>query len=182
MPDPRRGREDEWCGPGRPPPDSRSGRSTTLRTPRARSRTSDGPDHAKVAFLDQVEQETARISVVARDRHNEPEVRLDQLILGVLAPLVLEATKLALLGRGQKRTVVYLGHVELESIVQIKPEGSSSSVAAAASSPALTTASLALPPFDLGLTSSSLGSPLACPTSSRVLGSALCATVWLSAP
>ena len=76
----------------------------------------DRADQAEVALLDQVEQRHAGLRVVARDRHHEPEVRLDQLALGGLVALVLAAGELALLGRREQRPVADLADVELERV------------------------------------------------------------------
>jgi hypothetical protein len=77
-------------------------------------------DQAQVALLDQIEQRDARLRVVARDRHDEPEVRLDQLALRVLVPLVLPARELALLGGRQERAVADRADVELERILRLR--------------------------------------------------------------
>src|SRR6185503_1320085 len=44
----------------------------------------DRADQAEVALLDQVEEQHPAPDVVLRDRHDEPQVRLDQLALGEL--------------------------------------------------------------------------------------------------
>ena len=59
----------------------------------------DRADQAEVALLDQVEQRDAGLRVVARDRHHEPEVRLDQLALGGLVALVLAGGRARAPGR-----------------------------------------------------------------------------------
>ena len=76
----------------------------------------DRPDQAEVPLLDQVEQRDAGLRVVARDRHHEPEVRLDQLSLCGLVALVLAARELALLLRREQAPVADLADVELEGI------------------------------------------------------------------
>src|SRR2546426_1561637 len=54
------------------------------------------------------------LGVVARDRHHESEVRLDQLLLGLLVALVLAPGELALLRGRQEGTVADRADVELE--------------------------------------------------------------------
>ena len=54
---------------------------------------------AEVALLDQVEQGQAGRLVLLGDRHDEPQVRLHELTLGLFA-LAGDAAQLALLGRG----------------------------------------------------------------------------------
>src|SRR5262249_31787770 len=78
----------------------------------------DRPDQAEVPLLDQVEQGDARLRVVARYRHYEPEVRLDQLLLRLLVALILSAGQLALLGGGQQRAVADRADVELQRILR----------------------------------------------------------------
>ena len=55
---------------------------------------------AEVALLDEVEQRQAGGLVLLGDRHDEAQVRLDELALGLLA-LAGGAAQLALLGRGE---------------------------------------------------------------------------------
>ena len=83
----------------------------------------DRADQAEVALLDQVEQRHAGLRVVARDRHHEPEVRLDQLSLRRLVALVLAPGELALLGGCQQAAVADLAHVELEGILRRLGDG-----------------------------------------------------------
>ena len=78
----------------------------------------DRADEAEVALLDQVEERDARVHVVARDRHDEAEVALDQAPLRGLVALVLAPRELALLGRRQERAVADLADVELERILR----------------------------------------------------------------
>ena len=60
----------------------------------------DGVHQAEVALLDQVEQRQAGRLVLLGDRHDEAQVRLHELALGLLA-LAGGAAQLALLGGGQ---------------------------------------------------------------------------------
>jgi hypothetical protein len=76
----------------------------------------DRPDQAEVALLDQVEERHAGLRVVARDRHHETQVRLDQLPLRGLVAEVLEPRELALLRGGQQRAVADLADVQLEGV------------------------------------------------------------------
>ena len=105
----------------------------------------DRADQAEVALLDQVEQRHAGLRVVARDRHHEPEVRLDQLALGRLVALVLAPCELALLGGGQQAAVADLAHVELERILRRlgddRDGSSASSSSSASAQPLLASAS-----------------------------------------
>ena len=78
----------------------------------------DRADQAEVAFLDQVQQRHAGLRVVAGDRHDEPEVRLDQLLLGLFVALVLAACELALFCRCQERAVADRADVELQRILR----------------------------------------------------------------
>ncbi len=80
----------------------------------------DRPDQAEVALLDQVEQRDAGLGVVARDRHHQAQVRLDQLLLGRLVALVLQARELAFLGGRQQRPVADLADVELERVGRLR--------------------------------------------------------------
>ena len=84
----------------------------------------DGADQAEVAFLDQVEQRHAGAGVVPGDRHDEPQVALDQPILRLLVALVLAAGELALLGMGQQTPVADLADVELERVLRRSGAGS----------------------------------------------------------
>ena len=77
-------------------------------------------DQAEIAFLDQVEQRHAGLRVVARDRHDEAQVRLDQLPLRDLVAGVLAAGELALLGAGQERAAADRADVELEGILDLE--------------------------------------------------------------
>jgi hypothetical protein len=47
------------------------------------SNLSDGLHQADVALLDQVEELESPVGVLLRDRHHQPQVRLDQLALGL---------------------------------------------------------------------------------------------------
>jgi hypothetical protein len=76
------------------------------------------PDEPEVPLLNEVEEGDARVHVVARDRHDEPQVRLDELALGGLVALVLPPRQLALLGRRQQGPVADLTDVELERILR----------------------------------------------------------------
>ena len=62
----------------------------------------DRADEPEVALLDEVEQRARPARVVARDRHHEPQVRLDQLPLRGLVAGVLAARELALLRRREQ--------------------------------------------------------------------------------
>ena len=81
----------------------------------------DRPDQAHVALLDQVEERHVGLRVVARDRHHEPEVRLDQALLGRLVAQVLAPGELALLRRRQQAAVAELADVELERVGAAEP-------------------------------------------------------------
>ena len=81
----------------------------------------DRADQAEVALLDQVEERHARLRVVARDRHHEPQVALDQPALRRLVAEVLAARELALLGRRQQPPVADLADVELQRIGDLEP-------------------------------------------------------------
>ena len=72
----------------------------------------DGADEAEVALLDQVEQRDVRLRVVPRDRHDEAQVRLDQLALRLLVARVLTAGELALPGRREQGAVSDLADVQ----------------------------------------------------------------------
>ena len=76
----------------------------------------DGADEPEVALLDQVEERHAGLRVVARDRHHEPEVALDQATLGALVSEVLAPGELALLGRREQPPVADLADVELQRV------------------------------------------------------------------
>ena len=52
------------------------------------------------------------------DRHDEPEVRLDELALRRRVALVLAPRELALLGRGEQSPVADLAHVQLQRVVR----------------------------------------------------------------
>src|SRR5262245_10382693 len=56
-----------------------------------------GADQAEVALLDEVQERDAGLRVVARDRHHQAQVRLDQPLLGELVARVLAPGELALL-------------------------------------------------------------------------------------
>ena len=75
-------------------------------------------DQAEVALLDQVEQRHARLRVVARDRHHQPQVRLDQPPLRLLVAFVLAPRELALLGGREQPSVSDLADVELQRVVR----------------------------------------------------------------
>ena len=83
----------------------------------------DRADQAEVAFLDEVEERDAGFRVVARDRHDQAQVRLDQTALGGLVALVLQAGELAFLRRGEQRAVADLADVELERIRELRIGG-----------------------------------------------------------
>ena len=76
----------------------------------------DRADQAEVALLDQVQQRHAGLRVVARDRHDEPQVALDQAALGARVAEILEARELPLLGRREQPPVADLADVELERV------------------------------------------------------------------
>src|SRR5438477_103467 len=57
----------------------------------------DGADQAEVPLLDEIEERHAGLRVVARDRHHEAQVALDQAALGLLVAEILAAGELALL-------------------------------------------------------------------------------------
>ena len=80
----------------------------------------DRTNEPEVAFLDEVEEGDIRTRVVARDRHDEPKVRLDQLALRGLVPGILAAGELALLRRREQATVADLTHVELQGVVRAR--------------------------------------------------------------
>src|SRR5439155_1232164 len=58
------------------------------------------------------------LRVVPGDRHHEPKIRLDQLLLGLFVSLVLAAGELTLLGGRQERAVADRADVELEGILR----------------------------------------------------------------
>jgi hypothetical protein len=60
----------------------------------------DGVHQSEVALLDEVEEGESRCLVLLRDRHHEPEVRLHELTLGLLA-LSRHPSEFALAGRGE---------------------------------------------------------------------------------
>ncbi len=76
----------------------------------------DGADQAEVALLDQVEQRNAGIREVAGDRHDQPQVRLDQTSFGRLVAHVLAARELSLLAWSQQPAVADLADVQLQRI------------------------------------------------------------------
>src|SRR4051794_6033002 len=78
----------------------------------------DRPDQAEVSLLDQIEERDARVHVVARDRHDEPEVRLDQLLLGLFVSRVLAPGELSLFLTREQRAVSDLADVELQWILR----------------------------------------------------------------
>ena len=80
----------------------------------------DRSDQAEVPLLDQVEQRHLGAGVVARDRHHEAQVRLDQAALGVLVAEVLAPRELALLAGCQQPAVAELADVELERVGRLK--------------------------------------------------------------
>ena len=80
----------------------------------------DRADQAEVPLLDQVEERHAGLRVVARDRHHEPQVALDQAPLRELVAEVLAARELALLGGGQKPAVTDLADVQLEWVGRLE--------------------------------------------------------------
>ena len=104
----------ERAGDGLPDPPGRVGRELVAHRV---VELLDRADQAEVALLDQVEQRHAGLRVVARDRHHESEVRLDQLPLGGLVAEILAAGELALLRRRQEPAVADLADVELERIL-----------------------------------------------------------------
>jgi hypothetical protein len=71
----------------------------------------------QVPFLDQIEERHVRARVVARDRHHEAQVRLDEPPSCDLVALVLALRELALLGRRQQATVTDRPHVELQRVL-----------------------------------------------------------------
>ena len=77
----------------------------------------DRADEAEVPLLDEVEERHVGSCVVARDRHDEPEVRLDQLALRRLVAQVLAARELALLRRREQAPVADLTDVQLQRVV-----------------------------------------------------------------
>ena len=77
----------------------------------------DGANQAEVPFLDQIQERHAGLRVVPGDRHDEPEVRLDQLLLGLFVSLVLAARELALFRRCEERAVADRADIELERIL-----------------------------------------------------------------
>ena len=81
----------------------------------------DGADQAEVALLNQVEQRHAGVRVVARDRHHEAQVRLDQAPLRGFVAEILAARELALLTGSEQPAVADLADVELERIVGAEP-------------------------------------------------------------
>ena len=81
----------------------------------------DGADEAEVPFLDEVEEWDVGACVVPRDRHHEPQVRLDELALRRLVAQVLAPGELALLRRRQEAAVADLADVELQRVVGARP-------------------------------------------------------------
>src|SRR6188508_3446561 len=65
----------------------------------------DRTDEPEVPLLDQVEKRHVRSRVVPRDRHDEPEVRLDQLALRRLVAQIRATRELTLLS-GREQTAV----------------------------------------------------------------------------
>ena len=80
----------------------------------------DRADQAEVALLDQVEERHAGLRVVARDRHHEPQVALDQAPLRELVAEVLAPRELALLGRREQPPVADLADVELQRVGRLE--------------------------------------------------------------
>jgi hypothetical protein len=78
----------------------------------------DGTDQAEVALLDQVEQWNAGLRVVARDRHDQAQVALDQPLLRDLVARILAPGELALLRGRQQRAVADLADVELQRVLR----------------------------------------------------------------
>src|SRR5581483_2621859 len=76
----------------------------------------DRAHESEVPLLDEVEEWHVGARVVAGDRHDEAEVRLDQLPLRILVAGVLAARELALLFPCQERAGADLANVELERI------------------------------------------------------------------
>jgi hypothetical protein len=80
----------------------------------------DRPDQAEVAFLDEIEQRHAGCPVVPGDRHDQPQVALDESTLGVLVAGVLAPRELALLLSRQQPAVADLPHVELQRVTGLR--------------------------------------------------------------
>jgi hypothetical protein len=79
----------------------------------------DRADEPEVALLDEVEERHARARVAARDRHDEPQVGLDQPLLGELVPGVLAPGQLALLFARQQAAVADRSDIELQGIIEL---------------------------------------------------------------
>ena len=80
----------------------------------------DRADQPEVALLDQVEERHAGLRVVARDRHHEPQVALDQAPLRELVAEVLAPGELALLRRREQPAVADLADVELQRVGRLE--------------------------------------------------------------
>ncbi len=76
----------------------------------------DRPDQPEVAFLDQVEQRQARARVHLRDRDDETQVALDEVLLRPLVAGVLAPRELVLLLARQQRAVADLAHVGAQQV------------------------------------------------------------------
>src|SRR5262249_60986702 len=76
----------------------------------------DRADQAEVSLLDQVEERDSGARVVARDRHDEAPVRLDQLALRLLVALILAPGELAPLLPGEQRAVSDLADIEPQRV------------------------------------------------------------------
>ena len=77
----------------------------------------DSAHQADVALLDQVQEWHARGGTVGtRDRHHEPQVALDELLLGAHVPRVLAAGQGGLFTGSQQTPVANLAHVREEQI------------------------------------------------------------------
>src|SRR5262249_19468276 len=77
----------------------------------------DRANKAEVPLLDQIQERDTGFRVVPRDRHHEPEVGLDELLLGLLVALVLAARELALLDGRQEWAVADRADVELQRVL-----------------------------------------------------------------
>ena len=81
----------------------------------------DGADEPEIALLDQIEERHVGARVVPRDRHDEPQIRLDQLLLGELVSLVFPPGELALLDGREQPPVTDRTDVQLQRILDGLP-------------------------------------------------------------
>jgi hypothetical protein len=76
----------------------------------------DRADEAEHTLLDEIEERQALVAVVLRDRDDEPQVRLDHLLLGGHVALLDPLRELDLVGGGQQRMAPDLAQEQLQGV------------------------------------------------------------------